>query len=72
MIAAVRPLADAYVESVCSIGLPQKHCSRFTKLPIDIGPSANAPARSQNTHYASPEMQAAAAEAIAESAQRFV
>lgn len=67
VIDALRPHASHYVECVTSAGLPQPLFDRNTGEPVEMWPEAQFPGvhlRSHNHYYPSPEMHAAAAEAL--------
>lgn len=69
MVAAVRDLADDYVECISSVGLPQALRSRVDGSPVTVDPAEDRPdfageQWSHNTYYPSPEMHLAAADEL--------
>jgi Domain of unknown function (DUF6473) len=73
MIEQIRQLGNDYVECISARGLPQPLVSRFTGEPASVMHRADLGAGTQeyNTYYPSPEMHAAAADALLETCRKY-
>jgi hypothetical protein len=69
-VEALRGMADGYVEVTGAEGLPQPLRSRFDGKPVAI--FEHQPCPSENTYYPSPEMHAAASDALLDTARSLL